>query len=209
MPALTLRWLKDELQDLVFRVKDNRPGLILSSCIIFVFLVGLLLGLATSQPPCSGPECQVLLPDQPLLLLPQVPVYYFLTSHSSSCPALTGERLITEVQDGQSFEGLTVSLQVGHSDPLPRTPGHSAKEASPPSPWQSDVRGRRSSPGPRCWSGAACRSVTPPLWSPPTTGEIHCTLGLHPAMMGRRSHPPGLSPAPGPPSTPSVVFSVC
>ena len=40
----------------------------------------------------------------------QIPVYYFLANNSESCPELSGERLLTTVAEGESFEGLSVSL---------------------------------------------------------------------------------------------------
>ena len=37
-------------------------------------------------------------------------MYYFLANNSESCPELSGERLLTTVAEGESFEGLSVSL---------------------------------------------------------------------------------------------------
>ena len=44
------------------------------------------------------------------MLRSQIPVYYFLANNSESCPELSGERLLTTVAEGESFEGLSVSL---------------------------------------------------------------------------------------------------
>ena len=44
------------------------------------------------------------------ILRSQIPVYYFLANNSESCPELSGERLLTTVAEGESFEGLSVSL---------------------------------------------------------------------------------------------------
>ena len=35
-------------------------------------------------------------------------MYYFLANNSESCPELSGERLLTTVAEGESFEGLSV-----------------------------------------------------------------------------------------------------
>ena len=40
----------------------------------------------------------------------QIPVYYFLANNSESCPELSGERLLTTVAEGESFEGLSVII---------------------------------------------------------------------------------------------------
>ena len=42
----------------------------------------------------------------------QIPVYYFLANNSESCPELSGERLLTTVAEGESFEGLSVRVVV-------------------------------------------------------------------------------------------------
>ena len=44
------------------------------------------------------------------ILRSQIPVYYFLANNSESCPERSGERLLTTVAEGESFEGLSVSL---------------------------------------------------------------------------------------------------
>ena len=49
-------------------------------------------------------------------------MYYFVSNHTESCPPLAAERLLTSIPAGQSFEGLTVSLQCrGNYAPYPRS----------------------------------------------------------------------------------------
>ena len=53
----------------------------------------------------------IVLNHKPLhILRSQIPVYYFLANNSESCPELSGERLLTTVAEGESFEGLSVSF---------------------------------------------------------------------------------------------------
>ena len=48
------------------------------------------------------------------------PNYIFVSNNSQSCPPLVGERLLTTMRHGQSFEGLVVNLACrGDYNPFP------------------------------------------------------------------------------------------
>ena len=76
--------------------------------ILIVFVLGFGIGFGSAgSNSCSGSSCHV-------------PVYLFLSNNTESCPALTGENLLTTVAEGESFEGLSVLLQCrGNFLPFP------------------------------------------------------------------------------------------
>ena len=92
-------------------------------CVALVFIIGFGIGFGSAGGAgdlCQGAEnCQeggvrttlVQVIIKLTLRMPsQIPVYYFLANNSESCPELSGERLLTTVAEGESFEGLSVSL---------------------------------------------------------------------------------------------------
>ena len=96
--------MKEEAEDVLMLVSSKLPGrsIIWATFCVFIliiFVVGFGAGFGSGQnSACQGGECSV-------------PVYYFVSQHNESCPALTAERLLTTVKRGQSFEGLSVRLQ--------------------------------------------------------------------------------------------------
>ena len=88
-------------------------------CVALVFIIGFGIGFGSAGGAgdlCQGAEnCQEggvrtpLIQVQTLRMPSQIPVYYFLANSSESCPELSGERLLTTVAEGESFEGLSVS----------------------------------------------------------------------------------------------------
>ena len=94
----------------------------LGVCVAIVFIVGFGIGFGSAGGAgdlCKGAEnCQeggvsgkiVIIHNSLHILRSQIPVYYFLANNSESCPELSGERLLTTVAEGESFEGLSVSL---------------------------------------------------------------------------------------------------
>ena len=88
-------------------------------CVALVFIIGFGIGFGSAGGAgdlCQGAEnCQeggvrtTLIQVQTLRMPSQIPVYYFLANNSESCPELSGERLLTTVAEGESFEGLSVS----------------------------------------------------------------------------------------------------
>jgi len=96
--------MKEDIEEMTMQVSAKLPGKIiiwifLAVLVLIVFVLGFGIGFSSSgSNPCSDSSCQV-------------PVYLFLSNNSESCPALTGEKLLTTVADGQSFEGLSVLLQ--------------------------------------------------------------------------------------------------
>lgn len=104
MPALPFHRVKEEMDEMVLLAKTKVPPraqtiLVICAAVLAVLLIGLLIGLAARPSSCSGPECRT-------------PVYYFVTNHSASCPAVSGELMVTSVAEGASFEGLVVLVQV-------------------------------------------------------------------------------------------------
>ena len=95
------------------QVSAKLPGKIIIWMFISIFVLILLvlgfgIGLSSSGSDlCTSSSCNL-------------PSYIFLSNNSESCPALTGEKLLTTVADGQSFEGLSVLLQCqGRYHPFP------------------------------------------------------------------------------------------
>ena len=96
--------MKEDIEEMIMQFSAKLPGKIiiwvfLALVVLIVLVLGFGIGFAsTGTNPCNGSSCYV-------------PVYYFLSNNYESCPALTGEKLLTTVADGQSFEGLSVLLQ--------------------------------------------------------------------------------------------------
>ena len=73
-------------------------------CALLVFLLGIVAGVGSAGAVdwCGGDvSCNV----------GSIPVYHWLGRTNESCPALTGELLVTTLSEGNSFEGLSVELQ--------------------------------------------------------------------------------------------------
>merc|ERR1712142_353220 len=105
--------MKEEVEEMAMQVSAKLPGktviwTFLVVLILIVFVLGFGIGFASNgSNACSGSSCTV-------------PVYLFLSNNTESCPALEGENLLTTVQEGQSFEGLSVNLQCqGNYLPFP------------------------------------------------------------------------------------------
>jgi hypothetical protein len=90
--------LQDDIEEMAMQVSAKLPGKTIIWMFIFIFVLILLvlgfgIGLSSSGLDlCTNAPCKV-------------PSYIFLSNNSESCPALTGEKLLTTVADGQSFEG--------------------------------------------------------------------------------------------------------
>jgi len=101
--------IRDDVEELAMKVAAKLPGkliiwMILSVVVLVLFVFGFGIGFGTSsRTTCRGASC------------PPVPHYILMANNSESCPALTGDKLLTTVADGQSFEGLSVLLQCGGS----------------------------------------------------------------------------------------------
>jgi len=102
--------MKEDFEDVTNKVETKLPGRILIwiflvVCLLLVFVIGFGIGFSASSDfvdLCDGREgCQEGSPA----------VYLFVNNNSESCPPLSGERLITTLGEGQSFDGLTVNLQ--------------------------------------------------------------------------------------------------
>jgi len=111
---VTWHKMKDEAEDMVMLVSSKLPGkmiiwLTFSVCLLIIFVLGFGIGYGSgNSSACKFGDCAV-------------PVYYFVSNHTESCPPLAAERLTTTVAAGQSFEGLSVTLQCrGNYVPYPR-----------------------------------------------------------------------------------------
>jgi len=107
----TMDKFKEGVEDLVMSLIARLPGkmiiwLILSVLVLFLFILGFSVGLGSaSLDSCSGSVC---------------PQYSVLPNNSASCPALLGDKLLTTLAQGESWEGLVVLLQCeGTHTPYP------------------------------------------------------------------------------------------
>jgi len=110
--------MKDDFDDISNQVSAKVPGrpvfwLLVCAAALVILLIGFGIGYGSSSSGslCGGKaDCSV----------GSIPVYYFVNNSSESCPPLTGERLITTITEGGSFEGLSVHLQCqGNYVPYP------------------------------------------------------------------------------------------
>jgi len=106
--------MKDDFDDISNQVSAKVPGrpvfwLLVCACALVILLIGFGIGFGSRS---SGSGCGGRFGCNPL--------YYFINNSSESCPELTGERLITNLPEGGSFEGLSVNLQCqGNYVPYP------------------------------------------------------------------------------------------
>eukprot|EP00092_Neocalanus_flemingeri_P091856 GFUD01116541.1.p1 GENE.GFUD01116541.1~~GFUD01116541.1.p1 ORF type:complete len:494 (-),score=122.32 GFUD01116541.1:173-1591(-) len=105
--------MKEDAEEMAVQVSSKLPGkaiiwIFLGVLVLIVFVLGFGIGFSSNgSNTCSDSSCQV-------------PVYLFLSNNTESCPALTGENLLTRTANGQSFEGLSVHLQCqGNYLPFP------------------------------------------------------------------------------------------
>jgi len=100
--------MKEDAEDVLTLVSSKLPGKTIiwttfGVFILIIFVLGFGIGFG-SRPASQG----------------SVPVFYFVSPHNESCPALTGERLLTTLRQGDSFEGLSLRLQCrGNYLPFP------------------------------------------------------------------------------------------
>jgi hypothetical protein len=115
--------MKDDLDDLGTSVTSKLPPIgragcfaILGACGVVVLIIGFGIGFSVGG---SGPGGNSLNGrPRPLALNSgggggrgdNSPYYIYLANNSKSCPPLQAERLLTTMEDGQSFEGLVVNL---------------------------------------------------------------------------------------------------
>jgi len=103
--------MKEDFDDISTQVEAKLPGktvlwLFVAICILIIFVLGFGIGFGSAGRSDPNSKAQ--------------PIYYFISNNSESCPMLSGEKLLTTVAEGQSFEGLTVHLQCqGNYNPYP------------------------------------------------------------------------------------------
>ncbi len=108
--------MKDDLDDLGVQVAQKLPAVSRAGCVcIGVVLLAVLLGIAFAIGySARGNGARDSAGRAEALLQyggENASVHYvFVSNGSSSCPDLTGDRLITTMKRGQSFEGLVVNL---------------------------------------------------------------------------------------------------
>eukprot|EP00092_Neocalanus_flemingeri_P061662 GFUD01074198.1.p1 GENE.GFUD01074198.1~~GFUD01074198.1.p1 ORF type:complete len:102 (+),score=5.85 GFUD01074198.1:1-306(+) len=94
--------MKEDFDDISTQVEAKLPGktvlwLFVAICVLIIFVLGFGIGFGSAGRGDPNSKTQ--------------PIYYFISNNSESCPLLSGEKLLTTVAEGQSFEGLTVHLQ--------------------------------------------------------------------------------------------------
>ena len=105
--------MKEDLDDITLQVGAKLPGktliwVLMSMFVILMFVIGFGIGFGSGRGSSRG--------------VIEVPMYYFVSNTSESCPPLVGDKLVTTVGKGQSFEGLVVQLQCeGYHVPFPLT----------------------------------------------------------------------------------------
>jgi len=110
--------MKDDFDDISNQVSAKVPGrpvfwLLVCAAALVILLIGFGIGYGSSESGslCGGAaDCSA----------GAINVYWFINNNSESCPPLTGERLLTTLPEGNSFEGLSVHLQCrGNYVPYP------------------------------------------------------------------------------------------
>lgn len=111
--------MKEDFDEITLQVTQKLPGrtvvwLLIGCALILILLIGFGIGFGSARnEACKGA-------DSPGCSAGSLPVYYFISNNSQSCPALEAEGLLTTVAAGQSFEGLSVLLQCrGSFNPYP------------------------------------------------------------------------------------------
>ena len=102
---------KDEIDGLGNHITSRVPVLGRSGCLtisaigLFVlFIIGFAIGYGSHRVNSNSDGIRA----SPLQL--QQPNYVFVSNTSGSCPALSGERLLTTMKHGDSFEGMLMNL---------------------------------------------------------------------------------------------------
>lgn len=110
--------MKDELDDLGTHVTQKLPPIGRAGCVtmsviivLCILLIGIGIGYASAGGggggTGDGPYASPFISSDKEAASPY---YVFVANNSMSCPALDGERLLTVMKEGQSFEGLVVNL---------------------------------------------------------------------------------------------------
>ena len=117
--------MKDELDDLGTHVTNKLPPIGRNACLAFIivavaFLFVLGFGVAyavkTSSSDSTSSSLSSTSPTSSSLSASlSHPNYVFISNTSYSCPPLTGERLLTTMEKGQSFEGTISQIQISAS----------------------------------------------------------------------------------------------
>ena len=125
--------MKDELDDLGTHVSNKLPPIGRTGCIVMtvlfvaiILVIGFAIGYSSrgvgysggGVTDGSGPNASAF--RQGGANSGAAPNYVFVSNNTMSCPPLLGDRLLTTMKRGQSFEGLVVNLQCrGDYNPFP------------------------------------------------------------------------------------------
>ena len=109
--------MRDELDNLETQVANKFPVMGRTGCLVMVsiavfvlFIIGFAIGYGVHRQGKDGTTAAAL----------ASPNYVFISNNSQSCPPLVGERILTTVAHGQSFEGLVVNMACrGNFNPFP------------------------------------------------------------------------------------------
>lgn len=103
--------MKDEIDGLGSHISSRVPVLGKTGCLTIVaigvfvlFIIGFAIGYGSHRVNSNTDGIRA---EQ---LQQQQPNYVFVSNTTGSCPALSGERLLTTMKHGDSFEGLVVNL---------------------------------------------------------------------------------------------------
>jgi len=116
--------MRDEIDNLETQVAAKFPVLGRSGCLavvaiaVFVlFILGFAIGYGVHKQSASNDAKSGATVNAALAASPN---YVFVSNNSQSCPPLVGERILTTVGHGQSFEGLVINLSCkGNFNPFP------------------------------------------------------------------------------------------
>ena len=109
--------MKEDLDELSTHVSAKLPGraiiwVFLSIVVLTIFVLGFGIGYGSRGGDGGNNNNNVI-------------VSYYSVNSTDSCPPLVGEKLLSTVDQGQSFEGLVVNLQCkGEYHPYPMQVGH-------------------------------------------------------------------------------------
>jgi len=105
--------MKDEIDGLGNHISSRVPVIGKSGCFTMVaigvfvlFIIGFAIGYGSHRSNTDSNNDGIIASALQL----QQPNYIFLNNNTGSCPALIGDRLLTTMKEGDSFEGLVVNL---------------------------------------------------------------------------------------------------
>lgn len=113
--------MRDELDDLGTHVSSKLPPIGRNACLAIILTVVLVVSaIAFGIGYAAKGNGNGSSPVAASYSSNSNPYYIYISNNSRSCPKLAGERLLTTMEEGQSFEGLVVNLACrGEYNPFP------------------------------------------------------------------------------------------